>query len=541
MKQVDRILAEKLLKISAIKLQPENPFTWSSGWNSPIYTDNRKTLSYPEVRNFIKVELSRLVMENFRTLCHTGGVAMVMVTHDAKMADYCDTVYTLEEGLLVCQRRDIPKISVQPGADLLKGPDIRLHTAMVATNFLHEGGESPRTLAHILHEKGLLTHVVTLQGGSLLGKEMQSYSLPMPVRHMGGLQAGSVLKSFLVQPSLAGVESDFTPMKGLLKGFAAARWAKAQGADLAAWAQEEGIDFLYSAGGIHAPVVCWLASRMGGLPFAMDVRDTDIWAGAIQDGRLAELAALRVLVRDAAFVRCSTRELCEAVRTALPETADKVSWIPDPLTLAPQEEEMAVAQMHEAVKLPHILACGCMEDRKGFSVLLKALARLQQEGREFRCTLAGDGPRLKALKSEAKSLGLGKSVRFAGFVPHANMNSLYLDADVYVTCGLSLPGQPSDGIPSALGEAMAFLVPVVASDLPSQAWLVGDAGKIVPRGDDAALAAALAPMLQLEDRESCNRRLAMGTKGRERVLKLLEQVPNALEGLFAPLLQQRGA
>ena len=65
MKQVDRILAEKLLKISAIKLQPENPFTWSSGWNSPIYTDNRKTLSYPEVRNFIKVELSRLVMENF--------------------------------------------------------------------------------------------------------------------------------------------------------------------------------------------------------------------------------------------------------------------------------------------------------------------------------------------------------------------------------------------------------------------------------------------------------------------------------------------
>ncbi|MDE6067117.1 MAG: orotate phosphoribosyltransferase, partial [Duncaniella sp.] len=45
MKNLDLILAEKLLKISAIKLQPDNPFTWASGWNSPIYTDNRKTLS----------------------------------------------------------------------------------------------------------------------------------------------------------------------------------------------------------------------------------------------------------------------------------------------------------------------------------------------------------------------------------------------------------------------------------------------------------------------------------------------------------------
>ena len=55
MKQVARLLAEKLLKISAVKLQPANPFVWASGWNSPIYTDNRVTLSYPDVRTFIKV------------------------------------------------------------------------------------------------------------------------------------------------------------------------------------------------------------------------------------------------------------------------------------------------------------------------------------------------------------------------------------------------------------------------------------------------------------------------------------------------------
>lgn len=55
MNDVAQILADKLLKISAINLQPNNPFVWASGWNSPIYTDNRKTLSYPEIRSFIKV------------------------------------------------------------------------------------------------------------------------------------------------------------------------------------------------------------------------------------------------------------------------------------------------------------------------------------------------------------------------------------------------------------------------------------------------------------------------------------------------------
>ena len=75
MKTVERLLAEKLLKISAIKLQPENPFVWASGWNSPIYTDNRRTLSYPEVRTFIKVELCRVIMENFGEVDAIAGVA----------------------------------------------------------------------------------------------------------------------------------------------------------------------------------------------------------------------------------------------------------------------------------------------------------------------------------------------------------------------------------------------------------------------------------------------------------------------------------
>lgn len=87
MKQLNRILAEKLLRISAIKLQPENPFTWASGWNSPIYTDNRKTLSYPEIRSFIKVELCRLIMENFGDADAIAGVATGAIAQGALVAD----------------------------------------------------------------------------------------------------------------------------------------------------------------------------------------------------------------------------------------------------------------------------------------------------------------------------------------------------------------------------------------------------------------------------------------------------------------------
>ncbi|WP_303743145.1 orotate phosphoribosyltransferase [uncultured Duncaniella sp.] len=87
MKHLDLILAEKLLKISAIKLQPENPFTWASSWNSPIYTDNRKTLSYPEVRSFIKVELSRIILENFPKADAVAGVATGAIAQGAMVAD----------------------------------------------------------------------------------------------------------------------------------------------------------------------------------------------------------------------------------------------------------------------------------------------------------------------------------------------------------------------------------------------------------------------------------------------------------------------
>lgn len=87
MNKTHKLLAEKLLHISAIKLQPESPFVWASGWNSPIYNDNRVALSYPDVRNFIKVELARVILENFPEVTALAGVATGAIAFGAIVAD----------------------------------------------------------------------------------------------------------------------------------------------------------------------------------------------------------------------------------------------------------------------------------------------------------------------------------------------------------------------------------------------------------------------------------------------------------------------
>ena len=87
MKTLERIVADKLLKIKAVKLQPANPFIWASGWESPIYCDNRKTLSYPAIRGFIKLELARIILEKYESVDAIAGVATGAIAQGAMVAD----------------------------------------------------------------------------------------------------------------------------------------------------------------------------------------------------------------------------------------------------------------------------------------------------------------------------------------------------------------------------------------------------------------------------------------------------------------------
>lgn len=100
MKDSSKKTAGFLLQINAIKLQPSNPFTWASGWKSPIYCDNRKTLSYPEVRSFIRDAFSSLVTELYPDAQLIAGVATGAIAH----------------GVLVAEKLGLPFIYVRSGA-----------------------------------------------------------------------------------------------------------------------------------------------------------------------------------------------------------------------------------------------------------------------------------------------------------------------------------------------------------------------------------------------------------------------------------------
>jgi len=86
-------VAEKLLQVNAIKLSPEQPFTWASGWKSPIYCDNRKVLSFPFIRDFIKSEMCNVVFEKFPDAEMLAGVATAGIAWGAMAADQLKLPY----------------------------------------------------------------------------------------------------------------------------------------------------------------------------------------------------------------------------------------------------------------------------------------------------------------------------------------------------------------------------------------------------------------------------------------------------------------
>ena len=86
-------VADFLLQINAVKLQPSNPFKWASGWNSPIYCDNRKILAYPKIREFIKNEFISLINDFDKPTCiagvATGGIAIGAIVAEELGLPFC--------------------------------------------------------------------------------------------------------------------------------------------------------------------------------------------------------------------------------------------------------------------------------------------------------------------------------------------------------------------------------------------------------------------------------------------------------------------
>jgi orotate phosphoribosyltransferase len=132
METIKNQLAAMLLDIKAVKLQPEEPFTWASGWKSPIYTDNRKTLAFVKLRSTVKLELCHTIQEQFPEAEAVAGVATGAIAQGALVADAL--------GLPFCYVRPKPKdhgMGNQIEGDLKAGTKV-----VVVEDLISTGGSS---------------------------------------------------------------------------------------------------------------------------------------------------------------------------------------------------------------------------------------------------------------------------------------------------------------------------------------------------------------------------------------------------------------
>jgi orotate phosphoribosyltransferase len=138
-------LADFLLQIKAIKLQPTKPFQWASGWKSPIYCDNRLTLSFPKVRTFIRQEMSKALVEKFEKPDVIAGVATGGIAH----------------GALVAQELGIPFVYVRSAAkghgmeNLIEGKLESGQTVVVVEDLVSTGQSSIKAV-QALRESGAI-------------------------------------------------------------------------------------------------------------------------------------------------------------------------------------------------------------------------------------------------------------------------------------------------------------------------------------------------------------------------------------------------
>jgi orotate phosphoribosyltransferase len=132
MKESEKLLAHHLLQINAIKLNPAKPYTWASGWKSPIYCDNRQTLSYPKVRNLIRDSYVKTIREKYPETEGIAGVATGAIAH----------------GVLVAEALDLPFIYIRSSSknhgleNLVEGYYSKGQKYVVVEDLVSTGGSS---------------------------------------------------------------------------------------------------------------------------------------------------------------------------------------------------------------------------------------------------------------------------------------------------------------------------------------------------------------------------------------------------------------
>lgn len=152
MNDTPKIVAKKLLEINAIKLNVESPFTWASGWKSPIYCDNRLSLSYPEVRSYIKKQLAKTISTNFAGVEAIAGVATAGIPQGALVADLLDIPFIYV--------RSKPKGHGME--NMIEGKLTKGQKVVVVEDLVSTGGSSLKAVEALLHSNFSVMGMVSI-------------------------------------------------------------------------------------------------------------------------------------------------------------------------------------------------------------------------------------------------------------------------------------------------------------------------------------------------------------------------------------------
>ena len=152
MNTVGTEVAKKLLGIGAIKVQPENPFTWASGWKSPIYCDNRKILSFPETRTFVRDRFVEIISEKYPGAEVIAGVATGAIAMGALVAEVL--------GLPFIYIRSKPK--GHGLENLIEGVMKPGQKVVVVEDLISTGGSSLSAAEAVVHDGGIVLGMVAI-------------------------------------------------------------------------------------------------------------------------------------------------------------------------------------------------------------------------------------------------------------------------------------------------------------------------------------------------------------------------------------------
>ncbi|OLN28941.1 glycosyl transferase, group 1 [Desulfovibrio sp. DV] len=251
---------------------------------------------------------------------------------------------------------------------------------------------------------------------------------------------------------------------------------------LAHFFRAHGVTHLHSHFGWEQADVLAHLRRLAGLPYSLTLHAADIF---VDPAHLARRLA------DAAFVATIS-----AFNKHL--LVERFGIAPGRIHVVHCGVDVATIDPAPAARppVPRIFALGRMVPKKGFDVLLQALARLRSQGQAVTAELAGDGPLRPQLMRLAGELGLAQSVFFPGALPHEEAMRRMRDASAVVLACQIAPDGDMDGIPVVLMEAMALGRPVVSTRLSGIPELVAEGcGLLADPGDSASLAEALRQVL----------------------------------------------